>query len=171
MEEKKETHITYGLITGVAMVIVGLILYLTGLAFKPGMQYVAYIPFFAGIILNALAYSKANDGHISFGNAFGSCFKASMIVALVIVVWSVLSMYIFPEMKEKALEMAREQMAKNQKMTDDQIDMSLTIAKKYWNAFLIAGAIFGTLLYGVVFSLIGAVIAGKKPTQLTADNF
>src|SRR4051812_31581101 len=123
--EKKNTHIMYGFITGLAMVIVGLVVYLTGAAFKPGMQYISYIPFIIGVILNGMAYSKANDGYVTFGNVFGSCFKASMIVTIVIVAWSVISMVIFPEMKEKALTMAREQMAKNPKMTDEVMDTSI----------------------------------------------
>jgi len=164
--EKKNTHIVYGFITGIAMVIVGLIVYLAGAAFKPGMQYIAYIPFLIGILLNAVAYSKANDGYVTFGNVFGSCFKATMIVTIVMLTWSVVSMMIFPEMKDKALAMVQDQMAKNGKTTDEQIDMAMNITKKYWNAFLIAGAIFGTLFYGAIFSLIGGAIAkknGEKP--------
>src|ERR1039457_4032025 len=122
--EKKNTHLVYGFIIGIVMAILGLIFYITGLTFKPGMQsiqYVSYIPFLIGIILNAMAFSKANEGYVTFGNVFGSCFKASMIVTLVILVWSVISMFIFPEMKDKALEMARDKMMNgSQKMTDDQ---------------------------------------------------
>ncbi len=163
--EKKNTHIMYGFITGIAMVIVGLIVYLLGAAFKPGMQYISYIPFLIGIILNGIAFSKANDGYVTFGNVFGSCFKATMIVTIVIITWSVASMYIFPEMKDKAMEMARAEMAKNPKMTDEIMDTSMNMMKKYWNVFLIAGAIFGTLFFGAVFSLIGGGIAQKKGTQ------
>jgi hypothetical protein len=166
--EKKNTHIVYGFITGIVMVIVGLVVYLAGAAFKPGAQYIAYIPFLAGIILNAIAYSKANYTLVSFGSVFGSCFKASMIVTIVILVWSVVSMTIFPDMKEKAMTMAREQMAKNPKVTDEQIEMSMNIMKKYWSAFLIAGAIFGTLFFGAIFSLIGGAVAkknGERPLE------
>jgi Protein of unknown function (DUF4199) len=169
--EKKQIHIPYGFITGLAMVIVGLIIYLAGAAFKPGMQYVSYIPFLVGILLNGIAYSKANDGYVTFGNVFGSCFKASMIVTIVIVAWSLASMAIFPEMKEKALTIAREEMAKNPKMTDDTIDAAINMTKKYWNVFLIAGAIFGTLFYGALFSLIGALVAKKKDAPPTVGNF
>ena len=170
--ENKNQHIMYGFIAGIAMVVVNLVLYLTGLSFKSGFQYVSAIPFLIGIILNAIAFSKSRDGFVTFGNVFGNCFKASMIVTLVMIVWSVISMFIFPEMKDKALNMASEQMHSNPKMTEDQIDMALNITKKYWNTFLIAGAIFGTLIYGVIFSLIGAIVAQKKGTPpITSDNF
>ena len=159
--EKKNTHIMYGFITGIAMVIVSLIIYLLGAAFKPGVQYISYIPFLVGMILNGMAFSKANDGYVTFGNVFGSCFKGAMIVTIVIVVWSVASMYIFPEMKTKAIEIARQSMI-DKKMPDDQIDTALNITMKYWNVFLIAGGIFGTLFFGAIFSLIAGAIAKKK---------
>ncbi len=170
--EKKNQHIMYGFIAGVAMVVINLVLYLTGMSFKPGAQYISSIPFLICIILNAIAFSKANDGFVTFGNVFGNCFKASMIVTLIIVGWSVISMFVFPEMKDKALNMAEEQMKKNPQVTDEQIDMAMGITKKYWNTFLIAGAIFGTLIYGVIFSLIGAIVAQKKgKAPITSDNF
>jgi len=168
--EKKNTHIIYGFVTGIIMVITGLIIYKTGMAFKPGIQYIAYIPFLVGIILNGIAFSKAKDGYVTFGNVFGSCFRAAMIVTLVMVAWSILSMVIFPEMKEKALAMAREEMLKKN-YTDEQIDLALSMTKKYWNAFLIAGSVFGYLFWGAIFSLIGGAIPKKKgPQPLVANN-
>lgn len=169
--EKKNTHIAYGLITGVISVVVSLIIYMTGIAFKPGMQYVAEIPLLAGIIMNAIAFSKANDGFVTFGNVFGSGFKMAMIVSLVMIVWSIISIFVFPEMKVKAMEVARTEMAKNPKVTDDQIEMSINLMKKYWNAFMIAGIVFSTLLYGAIFALIGGLVAKKKGAMPMADNF
>ena len=161
--EKKNTHIMYGFIAGIVMVIINMIIYVLGFAFKPGMQYISYIPFIFGIILNAQAFSKANDGNVTFGNVFGSCFKASMIITIVLLFWSILSMYIFPEMKEKAMNFAREKMlAQDRKMTDDQIEMGMNMMKKFWNVFLIGGVIAGTLAVGAVFSLVGAGIAKKN---------
>jgi len=160
--EKKNTHIIYGFVTGVVMVIINMIIYLLGAAFKPGMQYISYIPLLTGIILCAMAFSKANDGYVTFGNVFGSCLKASMIITIVLLTWSILSMYIFPEMKEKAMSVAREKMAENPKMTDEQMDMGMNMMKKYWNVFLIGGVVFGTMIVGALFSVIGGAVAQKK---------
>jgi hypothetical protein len=172
--EKKNTHIVYGFVTGFTMVIFGLILYLTGLSFRPDMKYVTYLsmlPFIIGIVMNGIAFSKANDGFVTFGNVFGSCFKASMIVTIVAVGWGIISMIIFPEMKEKALEMAHDNMVK-QKMTDEQIDTAINISKKYWNVIMIAGGIFGNLFWGALFSIIGAGVAKKKGAQpFPSDSF
>ena len=175
--ENKSTHIMYGFITGLAMVVIGLILYVTGLSFRADMEYLSYLPFIplvVGIILNGIAYSKSQDGFVTFGNVFGNCFKAAMIVALVMTGWSIISMFVFPEMKEKAINMAIEKMQKNKdaKLSDEQIDATMSMMKKYWNVFLIAGGLFTSLFWGAIISLIAAGIAKKKgPKPFTADSF
>ena len=161
----------YGFISGLAMAILYLVLYLTGISFKPGVSYISYIPFLVGVILNAMAYSKANDGAVTFGNVFGSGFKASMIVTIVMIAWGFISMFIFPDMKEKALEAAREQMAKNPKVTDEQIEMTLNMTKKYFSVFMIAGMLFSNLFFGAIFSLVGAGVAKKNAVRPAGDNF
>jgi Protein of unknown function (DUF4199) len=170
--EKKQTHIMYGFITGIIMVVLGIVLYVTGLTFKnEAVQYIAQIPFLVGVILNAMAYSKANDGFVTFGNVFGSGFKMSLIVAIVMVVWSFIAMFVFPDMKDKVLALAREKMLVNPKVTEEQIDMSLNVMKKYWTAIMVAGALFGTLFYGAIFALIGGAIAKKNGERPMTDSF
>lgn len=160
--KKVQTHVKYGGITGAAMVILGLILYVTDLSFKTGMSAVAQIPFLVGILMNAMAYSKANDQYVTFGNVFSSGIKASVIVTVISLVWTVLAMLIFPEMKEKAMEIS-EQALMDQNMTDEQIDTAMGMTKKFFTVFMVLGILFGTMFWGAIFSLLGAAIAKKKP--------
>ena len=171
--ETKQIHVPYGLITGIAMVIVGVTMYLTGLVFVKGMNLIAYLPLLIGVILNAFAYSKANDGYVTFGNIFWSCFRMSMIVTIILVAWGVISLFVFPEMKEKTIEYARQEMAKNPKMTDEAMEMGLNWMRKSWNVMMVAGSVFAGLFYGAIFSLIGSAIApkkGERPINI-ADTF
>lgn len=171
--EKKQTHIMYGFISGVAMVVIAAVLYVTGITMKNEYaSYIAQIPFLAGIILNAMAYSKANDGFVTFGNVFGSGFKMSMIVAIVMVAWMIASAFIFPDMKEKILQMSRDNMmARSQRLTEDQIDMSINFMRKYWTVIMVGSAILGTLFFGAIFSLIGGAVAKKNGERPMADHF
>ncbi|MFI5195637.1 MAG: DUF4199 domain-containing protein [Chitinophagales bacterium] len=170
--EKKQTHIVYGFITGIIMVIVSLVLYLTGIMFKGNyISMLSMVPFLIGIILNGMAYSKANEGFVTFGNVFGSCFKLSMIVTIVLVVWNIIALFALPEMKTKIMEMSREAMAKNPKVTDEQIEMSVNMMKKYWNVFAIGGVIFSTLFWGAIFSLIGSAISKKNGERPGVSQF
>jgi len=170
--EKKNTHIMYGLITGIAMVIVGVSIYIAGAAFVKGMNYVSYIPLLAGTLLNAIAFSKANNGYVTFGNVFGSGFKLAMVASLIMIAWGFLQPLVFPDLKEKAMNMVREKMSQNPKITEDQIEAYLSMSKKYWNVFMIGGILLGNLFLGAIFSLIGGAIAEKKgQLPLSADNF
>jgi hypothetical protein len=56
-------------------------------------------------------------------------------------------------------------MAKNPKMTDEMIDQAITMTKKLFLPFAIAGAIFGTGFLGAIGSLIGAAVAKKNPAD------
>jgi hypothetical protein len=159
-----QTHKTYGLVIALVMIVINVVMYLTNLSMKEGaLQYISYIPFLIGIILNANAFSKANDGYVSFGSVFSSGFKASAITTLILTAWTILSVFlIFPEMKEKSLEMAAEQMANDPKLTQEQIDTALGMTEKFLVPFMIGGVVFMTMFFGAIFSLIAAAITKKK---------
>jgi hypothetical protein len=168
----KQTHMIYGFVSGIAMISISLVMRLAGLKLDSPLQYLAYVPFLVGVIMAGMAFSKANDGFVSFGNVFGSCFKAAMIVTIIVVLWSVATVYLFPDLKDKAIEAAREKMLQDKKTTDEQIETILNVTRKYWTPIMIGGALLGTLFYGAIFSLIGAAAAKKNgPRPFTADNF
>lgn len=165
MNKKNQTHIAYGVVTALAMIIIGVILEVTKLSYKPGLKYVSILAFLIGIILNAQAFSKANAADITFGQAFSSCFKMTAIIAIIMFVWSFIVIMIFPNMLEQSLEQARTEMANNPKLSEEQVDMAMNITRKYFKPLLHAGALFGTLFMGLIFSLIAAAIAKKAPRQ------
>lgn len=166
--EKKSTHIIYGFITSIVMIVVGLVLHLADLSFEPWAQWVTYAVFFIGILINAFAFSKANHRDVTFGNVFSSGFKASAIITLVMLVWSFISVAIFPEITERAFERSAEQMTK-QGMSDEQIDEALEMTKKYFKLFMVMGVVFGFTFFGALFSVISAAIAPKNPPQPQAQ--
>lgn len=161
--KKVQTHLKYGGLTGLAMVIVSLLVYILDKDMDSSMGFLIYIPFIVGIIMNATAYSKANAHDITFGNAYGSCFKASCIIALVMVAYSVLSIFIFPEMKEKGMEIAYQKMSENEAMTDEQIDQWMDGMSKYYIPMTIGAIMFSMIFWGAILSLLGAAIAKKNP--------
>lgn len=164
MDTRKQTHIAYGFITGLAMVIVNAILEVTKLSANPALQWLGMLIMLAGLILNAQAFSKANNADITFGQAFGSCFKATAIIALVMIAWGLIAFMVFPGMEDRMLEKAQDDMLKKN-MSEEQIDKAITMTKKYFKVFAVAGALFGTLFFGAIGSLIAAAIAKKKPRQ------
>lgn len=168
--EQKNTHLMYGLLTGVGTVVVMAILHFANLDEKPIVGWLAYIPFLLGMILNSMAFSKANDGYVTFKSTFGSNFKATMIVTIIMIAWTVISMYMFPEMKEKAMELAHAEMIKKPNMTDEMVDKAMSLMRKGYGTILISSALFGSLFLGSIFSLLGAAIPPKKGEKPFNDN-
>jgi len=167
MNTLKQTHITYGFLTSLALVILYVIFEVAGLSEKTGVQYIGWAIFLAGLILNAIAFSKANNADVTFGQVFGSCFKATAIVTIVMVVWAMLMFVIFPGMETRMLEKAQAGMSANKQVSEEQMEKGMALTRKYFKVFIAAGALFGTLIEGLIFSLIAAAIAKKKPkTQL-----
>ncbi len=158
----KNGFLIYGLVSGFTFVILSVGLYLAGLMFMTGVQLITFIPLLAGLIMNGIAYSKANDGYVTYGNVFGNCFKASLIAGLIMLAWSIASLYVFPEMKDKVVEAQRQKMMLNPQMTDEQIEMVGSMTRKYYNMFAYLGPIFGSLIFGSIFSLIAAAVAKTK---------
>jgi hypothetical protein len=112
-----------------------------------------------------MAFSKANNADITFGQAFGSGFRATAIVAIVMVAWSFISLMIFPDIYDRAIEKAQNDMSNKGEMSEEQMDMAINFTKKYFKVLMVAGALFGTLVMGAIFSLVGAAIAKKAPRQ------
>ena len=168
---KDKTHIMYGLLIGIILVIFSLVLITTGLAFNTKTQWVAYIqyiPILAGLIMNAMAYAKANENYVTYGNVFWSCFRACMVIAIVSVTWCIIEINFMPEVKTKALQMTTESLQKKN-MPEEQIDQSLEYFKKFYAMIMVLGVVFGTLLVGAICSAIAAAIPkkkGAKPFQM-----
>lgn len=164
--ERKQTHIPYGFGTGLATVAFAFIMYKTGLYFKPGISLAMFIPFLAGIILNAMAYSKANDGYVTYGNVFGSCFRATMIVTLVALAYAVICIYALPQLKEQALvaiqQKMDEAMAQNPQASPEMIDKVMGMYRNWWNTIVIGMTIPMYLASGALFSVIGAAVVKRN---------
>lgn len=168
--ERKQTHIPYAFVTAIAIIIYLAVLYITGNSFKPGLSTIAYAIFLVGIILNAINYSKVNNANVTFGQVFGSGFKATAIIVLVTIAWTVLSFYIFPDMKDKMIDYIREQALKNVKGKDEDvaenIEKGISMFTDHLKLFVSMSTAFYNLVAGLIFSLIGAAVAKKNPQQV-----
>jgi len=162
-EQRKQTHLAYGLATGLVVVIFNYFAYHFLFDKQSWLTMLPYLPFLIGIILNAIAYSKANNGAITFGNAFGSGFKASLLIALVSVIWILVCIKIFPAMKDRYMEISRQRAASNPQATDEAINASVQWMEKLYAPMMLFFTAIYNILAGFIFSLIGAAIAKKQP--------
>ena len=169
--ETKETFLPYGVVTGLVLVVLNAVLIATDWQMKPGVSWLPTIPFIAGLILNAIAFSKANNGHITYGKAYMSCFKATCVIAVIGMIWAIVARYAFPDMNDKLLEMARQKIDAIPNATEEQKETGLKVSQAMIKfGFLVV--LIGNLIGGAIYSLIAAAIAKKKPymPEAVQDN-
>jgi hypothetical protein len=160
----KQTHVMYAIVTSIVLIVFGLIIQVMHMSNNKALQYLGMLPLLIAVILNANAYSKANNANVSFKNIFGSCFKMVLIITAIVLVWSVISLQIFPEIKELAMEQALADMEKRG-TPDDQIEMGMNFTNKFFTALVVGIVLTMYLFFGAIFSLIGAAVAKKNPVQ------
>ncbi|HEY7161147.1 MAG TPA: DUF4199 domain-containing protein [Acidobacteriota bacterium] len=167
MEEKKVmTHVTKGLLVSLILIVIGVIGRITDVEKQGWFRWVSLIVLFIAVIWACVSYSNQMNNQVTYGNVFVHGFKMSVVITLLLIVWTILAVtVIFPDTKERAMEMARQNMEDQGKMTDSQIDQAIEATKKFFLVIVIGTILFGTLLVGAIASLVGAGVAKKKPVN------
>ncbi len=163
MEKKITTPLTKGIVISLVLIVLALISYFMDLTANKGIQYAGYIIFIAAIVWSVYSYGQQIDHNATFGNYFSHGFKVSAIVTVLMILFTVIFILLFPEIKEKGMEDARKSMEAKGTMSSDQINQAIDITQKFFMVFVIGGALVFYLLFGAIGSLIGAGITKKDP--------
>ena len=143
------------------------------LSLNSPVKYLTYLAFLAFLFLAQKEHKDKLGGYIKFGNAFVTGLLYGMFAGIltgifVYVYLTVLS----PEIFAKTLDEQRETMAAKGKLSSDQIDQAMEIARKY--RYRLSGR-FGTVLFytilGVIIGLIGAAIFKKEPSAYDPNRW
>ena len=165
MDKQITSHILKGAILGGISILFSIIIYVFNLYTTQWLSFLSYAIFIGGIIYGNILFANQNENNVSFGNIFAHGFKTTAVVIVITVLYTVLSLFIFPDMVDKIIEISRTAMAKNPQMTDEMIEQGIAMTKKLFLPFAIAGAIFFTGFFGAIGSLIGAAVAKKNPVD------
>jgi hypothetical protein len=170
-----KSGITYGVLFGAIMILE----FVLGYAFKVDP---ASNPTF-GTIMNVLNFlvlpilfiyiscndfkMKLNDGFLTLGNALKIGVTVCIIAAVLYSIFSVIFNLISPEyMNEMYDKVADMMVEKNPEMTQEQIEMSISMMKKFSNpAIAIPATIVMYAFIGLIYSLIIGAIIKKEPNQ------
>jgi len=163
-----------GILFGVIMILEVVISYVIGL------QSLAETSF--GLIINFLNYlilpivfiylgctnykMKVNHGFISFSQCLKIGVTTTFIAGLVFGIFSVIFNLIFPEFAAETLEFAKTEMLRKQpNMTSEQLEMSMAMAKKFSEPYIVVPAILVMYAFiGLLYSLIiGAIVKKEQP--------
>jgi hypothetical protein len=176
MEEKPRSvtkhAMYYGLITGAALIIFSLILYIANLHMNRTLGYISFLILIGGMVWGTLEYRKqSQNGFMTYGKAFTSCFMIALFAAILSAFYTfVFAEFIHPGFSQEILDKAREQMMSGgQQMTDEQIDQALTWTQRFTTPVMLA--IWGLITYvaiSAVISLIAAIVLKKEDKSLNS---
>jgi uncharacterized membrane protein YciS (DUF1049 family) len=163
MNQKPISNIVAGLIIGAIVIIYSIILSFSGLQANQSLSWLTYLILIIGVIYFVIAYGKANNDNVTFGNLFAYGFKVTAVVAILFIVFEILFNLLFPEFREKMYDLMRQKFAEQGKLSEDQINTAIEMTKKFFMIGLIAGSAIFFSLFGVIAGLIGAAMAKKNP--------
>lgn len=165
MEPKKPiSHFIAATVIAAVLIVYTLLLQFTGLWKNQSMAWISYIFIVAGLIIFINQYGNALNNQVTFGNLFSYGFKTTALLALIMIAFTIILFLIFPEIKEKMVEIARQRM-EDRNTPEDQIDTALETWQKMFWVFTIGGLILVYAIVGAIGSLIGAAVTKKKPVN------
>ena len=170
MEQTVTTSTTKGIVISLILIVIALATYFLNMNTSSWLQYVSYAVFVIGIIWSINMYGQQIDHNSTFGNYFAHGFKIAAIVTVIMIVYIVIFVYLFPDIREKGMEAARKSMEAKGQMTQEQINTALGFTQKFFIVFLVAGTLLGYLIFGALASLIGAGITKKNPRPIEIDQ-
>jgi hypothetical protein len=166
MEQKKPiTHITAGLLIAGLIIIYAVITQLLGLTQQKGLGLLQYVIIIGGLIFFVNQYGKANDYTKSFGDLFAFGFKSTAVFTSIYIIFIIIFFLLFPDIKEKSLDMARQQMEESGKLNDADIEKAVEMTKKFFWVGVVGGSLLFFIIIGAIGSLIGAGITKKRPNN------
>jgi hypothetical protein len=163
MEKKSSDYLSRGLILSLILIVVDLIGGFAQVRFESWFRWLPTIVALVAIIVFCIQFGKRQADGVTFGQVFGYGFKISLVVALLMVVYSLLSFsFIFPELTDQILTKTRSDLQATGKLTDDQIDGQIAITKKFLQPGLRSILFFLiTLFFNTIASLLGAAFTKK----------
>lgn len=165
MENNKSKLWEKGIIISLILIVLQLVFHFTGQEQNPAWGWVGMALFLAAIIYMTVAYSKEQNGQLTFGNLFAYGFKIAAISTLILIIWAVL-MYkvIFPEMQDQMMQVQREAALKRG-MSEEEMKQGMEIFQKYATPLLIGGTMLTYAIMGVIGALLGAAFSKRVPAN------
>ena len=176
MEENKPTALkngfNYGLITGAALIVFSLLLFLMDQHMNRSISWISFIFLIGGMIYGTLQYRKAAGGYLSYGQAFTACFHIGLFATILATIYTYLFVtVIHPGYIQELLDMTQARMLESQPdLTDTQVEQAIEMTSKFMNGPMITLTGFVTnLITSVVIALLAAIFLKKEDPSLTSN--
>src|SRR5882724_7065927 len=107
MEKKITSPVTVGVVISLILIVLSIVMYFANLYTQTWAQYIGLIILVGGILWSVINHGRERNHEVTFGNLFSFGFKVAAVATCIVVLYTVLSGYIFPEAKQKIIEMAK----------------------------------------------------------------
>jgi len=171
--EQKSTFfpaLQFGLLTGLAMVVYTLVLYLAGVDMHSYWNLLSYVFFIGGLLWGITSIrEKQLEGVMSYGKAFGTGFWITLFVAIVLGIFAYFYLKdINPGALADATAKAEDKiLASNPNISDADLQKALGMVKVFTNPIMSAVTqLISNLIAGTIFSLIIAIFAKREDRTL-----
>jgi hypothetical protein len=151
--------LTYGAITGAALIVFSLLLYVLNLYMNKPLSYVAYGLLIGGMFWGTFQYRKLySNGFLSYGKAFTSSFLIGLIASVISIIYFIIYLkFINTGFMQEMMEQTRMQMeASSSGMSEEQMEKALEYTAKFMQPGWMVG--FGLLMYIFLSAIFAAVI-------------
>jgi hypothetical protein len=178
MEEKKRTlssnALYYGLITGAAMILYGLVLFLLNQHLNRMLNWFSWAFLLGGMVWGTLEYRKTAGGFLTYGGAFKSVFMIGLFAAILSAIYTfIFVQFIHPGFINEIIDMSRQSLVeKYPDWSDEQVEQAMVWTTKFMNPigmaiYSLLGQIFGSLVAGL---LLGIFLRKEDKSLQTSGN-
>jgi len=169
---QNKVAMSYGLMFGLSGVAVFLLFYFTGADMQSRWpNYLTYILLILFITMGIKSFRDEDlGGEIGFGKAVGTGTLISIFGGIIVGAFTALFfVYIAPEMTERIIEAAQQNMVENG-MSEEQIEMAGNMTRKFMTPmWLFFFSILGNAFMGLIFSLIIGIFLKKDKNPFSSN--
>lgn len=157
--------IKWGGIMGVSLIIMNLLFYLTGMSGPGGggllTTIFSYVISIGSLVMGMLAFKKANNGYISFGEGLGQAMLIALVGGIIMAIWTFIFMsYIDTSAADQIREATEANMGE---LSEAEEDVANSIMGFITSPILLAGAtVVMKLFLGLIVGLITAVVIKQE---------
>lgn len=170
MEEKQNSlsmhSIIYGVGTGIALIVLSLILYVTNLYMNEVLRYAAYVILIAGMVIAALQYRKNQlKGFMTYGQAFSVSFLTGLFATIVSIIFFFFYLkYINIGLIDEIMTQVRTKMeAKAGNMSQEQMDQAMMWTERFMTpVWMVVWGFLGYAFWSAIFALVIGIFVRKK---------
>jgi hypothetical protein len=153
--------IIFGFATGLLMVVYSLILRAIHVPDDSRINFSVHVIFLLGILWFLYSFSKDTTHDNGFASLFKAGFRMVAIVTIVLLISTLLTVYLDPGMKERAMKYNMDILIKD-KVKPAAIETEMKLAKENFTMSIVMATLYRNLFEGVLFSLAGAAIFKKN---------